>query len=218
MPFRYNGLRSETAAEIKGDVIAAMRFAYRSAKTAAAPHDQHWNYMPKNSQVWAACREAEGDTDAEEEMQMDVEGSDASGDEEVDLPEGALPVMAPPRPMRVTSGGLVRADRKGPSPTKRVRRPSLPPSPVVPAAHFWTSRRRGPNTRKHYAAEWELQPDATSDQGEEAYAMKLVCRKALTRFVNGAFDNQVLNLPTCDRCLSHGPLDPLPDPPWLSNA
>ena len=94
----------------------------------------------------------------------------------------------------------------------------MPPAPVVPAAHFWTSRRRGPNTRKHYAAEWELQPDANVDQGEEAYAVKLVCRKSLTRFVNGAFDGQILNLPTCDRCLSHGPLDPLPDPPWLSIA
>merc|ERR1711969_436010 len=47
MPFRYNGLRSETSAEVKQEVLAAMRHAYRAAKAANAPADAHWSYMPK---------------------------------------------------------------------------------------------------------------------------------------------------------------------------
>ena len=95
MPFRYNGLRSETSAEVKQDVLTAMRHAYRTAKAANAPEEAYWSYMPKNLTVWNQCRTSEGATDAEEEALLDVAGSDATDEEEHPVEEQAPPPGVP---------------------------------------------------------------------------------------------------------------------------
>ena len=100
--------------------------------------------------------------------------------------------------------------------------PSTVPDPgVVPAAHWWTSRRRGPHTRKHYALQWDLLPGSagSSVPNEQDYALHTVCHKQLPRSVNGVTDAKVLNLPTCERCLSSGPPSAsYSEPPWPPRA
>ena len=144
-------------------------------------------------------------------MQLDVEGSDASQDD-----EPVLPTARPP--IRKTAAGTVRASRSAVLEPKRARVDEPLIAPEVPPAHVWSSRRRGVNTRRHYAAAWELRDGADPDGQEEAYAALMVCHKKFTRYVNGAEDAHVLNLPLCDRCQTLGALHPLPVPHWLSDA
>ena len=206
MPFRHNGLRSETAASVKGEVLAAMRDAHKRATAASAPDEKYWQYMPKNLQIWAACRQEDGDTDAEEEMQMDVEGSDAS--EDADAPSPA----SPQEPKSFLTGNPL------PHVAKKQRVDALVPPEqpaVVPPCHAWATTRRGPNTRYHYAAGFEALRSATGDTPEH-FGVRTVCRKFLARAVNAAEDPSVLYLPICERCQSTGPRKPLPDPPWSS--
>ena len=187
MPFRYNGLRSDTSAEVKQEVLLAMRHAYRAAKEANAPEDAYWSYMPKNLAVWAQCRAAEGGTDAEEEAQLDVAGSDASdvaGSDDEEEP---------------------------------IAQPSPSPAPVPRPHAWWASKRRGPTTRRHYAAAFQVldarQPNAMS---RADFVLQTVCKKKMPRSVQGQEDATVLDLQPCPRCQSTGPTLPEPMPPWTS--
>ena len=211
MPFRYNGLRSETAADIKKNVISAMSYAYKSAKALAEPTARYWYHMPKDLAVWSTCKDADGDTDAEEEQHLDIEGSDA----EQDAPAIADPVAD-------------RQDLYAPvfqHPLPKRPRLELPPdasgSQLLPRLNevlphdFWAPKRRGPNSRKHYALRWESCANL-SGPTEYAWALRCVCQKLLPRTRRGNIDATVIDLDTCDRCLSTGPVAEPPAPPWLS--
>ena len=59
---------------------------------------------------------------------------------------------------------------------------------------------------------------AHHSQDSAAYTVEMVCHKIMGRFQNAKEDKDILNLPTCTRCLATGPEQPLPQPPWLSDA
>jgi hypothetical protein len=191
MPFRYNGLRSETSAEVKGDVLRAARHAYTTAQAAGARPDQYWDYLPRDLAVWAQCNQ--GATDVEEEAFLDVAGSDASDWE-------ASEVL--PRRRQVRCGSKVAMV---PIVSPPLAAAELPP------CHWYATKRRGPNTKRHYAERWEPTDTALDCN---SYTLVTVCQKNLARFVNAAQDDSVLQLDPCRRCRSSGPSQPLPVPPW----
>jgi len=197
MPFRYNGLRSETSAEVKGEVLAAMRFAYKAAVRDHAPPTRYWDYLPKNLAVWATCRAKDGETDAEEEMQLDVAGSDAS---EVD--ESLLDSAQILKPTcRRTAHGISR------------REPPKMPDSEPPAQYWWAAARRGGVASRHFARSWSLlSPEVAARASLFAvptrHKMIAVCTKQFMNCVNGVQDPAILQLPPCPRCLSTG----LPQP------
>ena len=82
---------------------------------------------------------------------------------------------------------------------------------------WWASKRRGPTTKRHYAAAFQILdgrlPSATS---RTAFVLQTVCKKKMPRSVNGQEDATVLALQPCPRCQSTGWMVPEPVPPWTS--
>ena len=82
---------------------------------------------------------------------------------------------------------------------------------------WWASKRRGPTTKRHYAAAFQISdgrlPTATS---RTAFVLQTVCKKKMPRSVNGQEDATVLALQPCPRCQSTGWVLPEPVPPWTS--
>ena len=188
MPCRYSGLRSETSAEVKEEVIAAMRTAFSKAKAANAGEDKYWNYTPKHLAVLTKL--PVDLTDEEEVMQLEVAGSDASESEY----EGAdlTPVQRVPMP-----------------PLTKHKVPS-------PDWLWWASVRRGPHTRRQYADTWCMPSGEDVPPGETlppSAILKTVCRKVILRPQRAAEHDAVLSLQECTRCFSSGPVLPLPERP-----